>query len=362
VSRLRFAAILDSGYLTRGLVLHQSLLDVLPTASLEIVCMDDQARELLQRLELDGVGVVDVAELEAYDPALVEARPGRSLGEYCWTVKPSLCRFLFDRHPETDTVVYVDADLMFFADPAHVLAELRDRSALVVPHRAPPGQDWEEDLGTYNAGFVAFRRGDEASSVLAWWRERCLEWCYERVEPGRYCDQKYLDEWPRLSTGVHAAEHVGAGLAPWNASAHELSADGGNVVLDGAIPLVFFHFQSFRLYRGVAARLCRIGLLSGRYRRVQGKRALAWSVWASYVVSSDAERLVYAPYARRLAAAGERVAALGEPLDRTFSELGARKMMLEVPRAILPASVKAALRRGRLLPRRREPRPSKQLP
>ena len=362
MSRLRFAAILDSGYVTRGLVLHESLQEVTRDVSLDVVCMDAEARALLEQLDLEGVGVIDIGELEAYDPALVEVRPERSVAEYCWTAKPSLCRFLFDRHPETETVVYVDADLMFFADPMLVLEELRGRSVLVVPHRSSPEEDWEEVLGVYNAGFVAFQRSPQASAVLEWWRERCLEWCFERVEPGRYCDQKYLDEWPNRFSGVRELNHVGGGLAPWNASRYTLSRNEGKVYVDGTVPLVFFHFQSLRVYRGMAARLSRLGLLPGRYRSVPERRALAWSVWTSYHVSSEFERLVYAPYVRRLAAAAERVAALGEPLDRTFTRLGARRMIGEAARSCVRRPARAVVRWGRSLPGRRAPRPSRRLP
>src|SRR5262249_37165292 len=161
---------------------------------------------------------------------------------------------------------------------------------------------------TYNAGFIAFRRGPDALAVLDWWRARCLEWCFERVEAERYCDQKYLDEWPRRFSGVRALEHVGGGLAPWNTRLHVLTEQQGKVSVAGAVPLVFFHYQSFKLYRGVVARLARLGLMPARYRSVSGRRPLAWSVWTSYEVSSEDERLVYAPYIRGLAAAADRVA------------------------------------------------------
>jgi hypothetical protein len=357
VSRLRFAVIVDSGYLTRALVLHRSLRDFAGKVSLEIVCVDVEARRLLEQLELDGVGVLDIAELEAYDPALVEAKPNRTIAEYCWTAKPSLCRLLFDRYPATETVVYVDADLMFFAAPEFVLDELRGQSVLVVPHRSPPDQDWEDALGTYNAGFIAFRRSPDALAVLDWWRARCLEWCFERVEPGRYCDQKYLDEWPRRFSGVRALEHVGGGLAPWNTSLHVLSGQEGNVYVDGAVPLVFFHYQSFKLYRGLVARLARLGLMPVRYRSVSGRRPFAWSVWTSYEVSSEAARLVYAPYIRRLAAAADRVALL-DPVDRTFTRLGAWRTASEAARALVPGPIRAALRRRRSPQGRGDPRPT----
>jgi hypothetical protein len=353
MSRIRYVAILDSAYVTRGLVMHESLRQAASDAQLDILCMDPGARALLEELDLDGVGIVDIAELEAYDPALAAVRPERSLSEYCWTAKPSLCRFLLDRHSDAEALVYVDADLVFYADPAVVLEELRGHSVLVVPHRAPPEERWEEALGTYNAGFVAFQRGEEAIAVLNWWRERCLEWCFERVEPGRYCDQKYLDEWPKRFAHVRSLAHAGGGLAPWNAGRHTLNLRSGRIYVDEAVPLVFFHFQSLRIYRGLVPRLRRIGLMPERYRGADELGTLAWSVFTSYQVSRDHERLLYTPYARRLAAAADRVLGLRGPGDATFARVGARQLIRDATRALIPTPVGRALRWARSFPRRR---------
>jgi hypothetical protein len=342
---VRFVAITDSTYLSRTLVLAESLRGARPGATLDVLCMDTGAQELVDGEALDGVSAIGIHELEGYDPALTAVKHERTLAEYCWTVKPSLCRFAFDRHPGAETVVYVDADLMFFADPSLLLAELDGGSGLLVPHRAPPSEYWEAALGTYNAGFLALRRVDDAFAALAWWRARCLEWCFNRVEPGRYCDQKYLDDWPRLFEGVRSLTHLGGGLAPWNASGHRLSSSGGRVWVDD-VPLVFFHYQSLELHRGVAARLCRLGMLPTRFRCVPDDE-LAWSIFASYDVSAEAERLVYAPYARRLAAAAEALARSDGTVRGTFARLAARDVARGVARALAPRPVRHAVRRAR---------------
>src|SRR5205814_3398175 len=69
--------------------------------------------------------------------------------------------------------------------------------------------------------------------------------CYDRLEDGKYGDQKYLDDWPR-ARGVHVLEHPGAGLAPWNWMRYRIAFDGHTGTVDGH-PLVFFHFQGFKI-------------------------------------------------------------------------------------------------------------------
>jgi hypothetical protein len=80
---------------------------------------------------------------------------------------------------------------------------------------------------------------------VAWWRERCLEWCKDKVEPTRYADQKYLDRWPELFRGVHIYTHPGANLARWNVKYRKVTQREGRLWVDDR-PLIFFHFASFR--------------------------------------------------------------------------------------------------------------------
>lgn len=76
-------------------------------------------------------------------------------------------------------------------------------------------------------------------------RDRCIEWCHDRYEAGRFADQKYLDKWPKLFRGVAVLDHKGANLAPWNLANYRIRATGGRVWVDQQ-PLVFFHFHRFK--------------------------------------------------------------------------------------------------------------------
>ena len=76
--------------------------------------------------------------------------------------------------------------------------------------------------------------------MIAWWRDRCLEWCFNRVEEGRFGDQKYLDSWPDLfSESVHVLTQKERTVAPWNID--YLSA------CKGKLNPVFYHFHGFRI-------------------------------------------------------------------------------------------------------------------
>jgi hypothetical protein len=240
--------------------------------------------------------------LEQEDRGLAAVKGTRRAVEYYWTCGPAFLLYLLGQHLRIDTITYLDADLFFFGDPRPIYAELADGSVGVFEKRRPPVADPRlrahfASFGSYNVGLVAFRRTADGLACLRWWRERCLEWCFDRIEPGRYGDQKYLDEWPARFGGVRALRHAGGGVAPWNLARHRFRRAGGRVWVDRD-PLIFYHFVHFRT---VTAWLYDTGLW--RYRR-----RLPWTV----------RRHVYVPYARGLRAAGRMIRTAGgrvHPVD-----------------------------------------------
>jgi SAM-dependent methyltransferase len=329
----------DAAYLPRALVLHRSLRAHAPGARLRAYCVDRESKELLDRLALPGLVAVGFDELERDDPELAAVKPTRSRVEYCWTATPAICAHALAREPELERITYVDADLRFFADPAPVFAELRDASVAIVPHGyAPRWAHLEADNGTYNVEFVMFRRDAHGLEALAWWRERCLEWCHARVEDGKMGDQKYLDDWPERFQGVHVVRDPGVGLAPWNVEAHRLGGTPEAPTVDGR-PLVFFHYHSLQLHGGGRAALRPLGLFRGA-RRTAG---LLWTT--AYPLPADEARLVWVPYLRELAAAYRELRALRP---------GFAAGILRPPfRTLLPDRVKPAFRALRRLARSR---------
>jgi hypothetical protein len=116
---------------------------------------------------------------------------------------------------------------------------------LIVEHRFPDFLRLLESRGRFNVGVLCFRNSPGGCACLDDWRRQCLEWCQDRVEPGRYADQKYLDAWPDKVPGLAVCHHPGVNLAPWNWMSHTCTFQGDAVNVDGA-PLVIFHFARFR--------------------------------------------------------------------------------------------------------------------
>lgn len=350
-----FCTLFDVNYLPRGLVLYRSLERYCDDFRLRVFCMDEQTKGILDRLRLPRLTAIGLDELEAHDRELLAVKPTRTQVEYCWTATPAVCAYVLDTEPELEGITYLDADLMFFRDPEPIWHEFGGDSVLIVPHRyAPQWQPHEETSGTYNVEFMTFRRDERGLEALHWWRDRCIEWCYFRVEDGKMGDQKYLDDWPERFEGVHVLEHPGGGLAPWNVDRYELARTNGSVLVDDR-ELVFYHYHSLRLYRGITT-LRAAGLLSDAFRYTRGPVPFVWTT--NYPVESAERQLVWDPYLHELGRALQEVRRHAEGFDAGFVDLDGRALTLDLARRIvwtrLPRAAAAAGRVKRRLLRDRQ--------
>lgn len=240
-----FCTCFDQHYLVRGLTLYQSLRRQADAFVLWVLCFDDFTHDVLSELHLPNLRPISLHEFEHRDEALLAAKQNRSRVEYYFTCTPSWALYILNHFPEVELVTYLDADLFFYSSPAPIYRELGNQSVLIIGHRFPERLRHLEKYGIHNVGLLAFRADSRGRECLRWWRERCLEWCHDRVADGRFADQKYLDDWPDRFQGVVVLEHKGAGLAPWNLQRYSLNLENRQILVDSH-PLVFFHFEGLK--------------------------------------------------------------------------------------------------------------------
>ncbi|HZO01042.1 MAG TPA: hypothetical protein VFB93_07570 [Burkholderiales bacterium] len=244
-----YVTLFDSMFLPQGLALHASLERHGGAYTLWVLCMDEAAHDTLTRLKLPHLRTLRLSAVET--PELKRVKEGRTRGEYCWTITPFAPRFVFEADPAVERVTYLDADLWFRRSPAPIFREFAasGKHVLITDHAYAPEYDRSAGSGQYCVQFVTFRRG-ASEPVRSWWAQRCLEWCYNRYEDGKFGDQKYLDDWPeRFADSVHVLQQADLLLAPWNATRfpygkavawhfHGLRLQGARIVLaDGyALP------------------------------------------------------------------------------------------------------------------------------
>lgn len=296
-----FCTYFDSRYLTRGLALYESLVRFCSPFRLFVLCMDDVAWDTLRRLNLPSLEPVRVQDLEAADPELAAARATRSTVEYYFTTTPAFPLFLMRKHPDIAFLTYLDADLWFFAGIDPLFDELGDGAVAIIAHRFPKALAYKTQYGIYNVGCVIFRNDPRGRAVLESWRGQCIEWCYDRLEPERFADQKYLDRWPAAFDGVTVIQHKGANVAPWNVDQYRVHAEGTTVLIDDA-PLLFYHFHRLRQRAG---GLWELGLQTYKAR-----------------ARREVVDLIYRPY----------IAALHRETARIKELLGGNSLPIAIPR------------------------------
>jgi hypothetical protein len=215
---------------------------------LYIFAFDDFTCNYISSLNSEKISVISLAEFE--DEELLNVKPGRSRAEYCWTSTSSTVLYCLENF-KLDHCTYIDADLLFYSSPQCLIEEMGTASVLITEHRSTPMYDRSKIAGKYCVQFITFKNDEKGLKVLKWWRDACIDWCYDRYEDGKFGDQKYLDDWTERFDAVHVLKHEGGGLAPWNIQQYRVGRKDGklhciNKKNKTIFDIVFYHFHYVR--------------------------------------------------------------------------------------------------------------------
>lgn len=266
-----------------------------PAAEIMVLALDDDTAGVLRGMNELPFRVIELRSLLAADPELARVQATRSRMEFIFALTPCFGRHLFETYREIERLVYLDADLFFFADPEPIWAELGSHGALIVAHQYPGWHDDAALYGSYNVGVVGFGRNPAGLACLGWWREQCLASTSLTADGVHYGDQKYLDEWPARFVDVVVATHPGVNLAPWNWAAHHCAVVEGRTKVDGR-PLIVFHFAQFKwiggawfdsgqLEYGIMPRRLRPVLYGEYWAALGAAQTEIQRVWPSFTLS-----------------------------------------------------------------------------
>lgn len=244
---LNFCTLFNTTYLSRGLAMYQSLEKHSAKFHLYIVAFDDHCFDLLNRLGLESATIINLKQFE--NERLLAVKKDRTAGEYCWTCASSSIKYCIETF-NLDHCTYVDADLLFFKDPSVLIEEMGEKSVLITEHRFSPRYMQGMDNGKYCVQFMTFRNTWGGMEVLNWWVDACITWCYDRIEDGKFGDQKYLDDWTTRFSTIHVLQHLGGGVAPWNVQQYDFHSEdkkvqGKNLATNEKFDLVFYHYHGF---------------------------------------------------------------------------------------------------------------------
>ncbi len=283
-----YCTLFDSNYMARGIAMYESLARVAKDYHLYIFPFDDTCLGALKQMNLPNVTIVSLSEFE--NERLLEAKKNRGRGEYCWTCSSSTIKYVIEKFG-VDNCTYIDADMIFYSDPKVLIDEMGEASVLIPPHRYSKRYLKSIVSGKYCVEFVTFKNTPAGMKVLNWWVDRCIEWCYNRLEDGKFGDQKYLDEFEKFE-GVHPLEHLGGGVAPWNVQQYKVALENGKLfgvetATGKKFDFVFYHFHGLKFIENSKVDL------------------------SYYHLSKEVIELVYKPYVKALVETEAKLKATG---------------------------------------------------
>ncbi|MFM8884905.1 MAG: hypothetical protein ACKOKC_00605 [Chthoniobacterales bacterium] len=227
------------------MVLYESLRRHLPEAILHVLALSDECEQFLLRADLSGMVVVPIFRILEDEPRLAKARPMRSETEFIFTLTPYIVLETLKACRSGEHAVYLDADMMFFSSPADFVKTSDAFDVSITPHNFSSHMQDQARFGIYNVGWVGFKKTTGGERCANWWAEQCLGWCHDRLENGKFADQKYLESFDKIASSVQTSNPVGLNCAPWNASGHRFHSNGQTVLVDGQ-PLILYHFAKVK--------------------------------------------------------------------------------------------------------------------
>jgi hypothetical protein len=155
-----------------------------------------------------------------------------------------------------DHLIYFDPDILICSRVDIIYEALETNAIIITPHCTSPnnGDLYAELLllrnGVFNLGFIAVSKTEEAHRFLTWWEDRCLSSGYSERWTGLFVDQKWINLVPCYFDSITVLKHSGCNVAYWNLHERVLEETTGSWIVNGEVPLVFFHFSGINVDGG----------------------------------------------------------------------------------------------------------------
>ncbi len=243
-----FCTLFDSNYFSRGLTMYNSLLAHCDDFHLYVFAFDSECYTKLLNFKLEKATIISLSEFE--DAELLRVKPTRTKAEYCWTCTSSTILYCIE-HFKLDNCTYIDADICFYSSPKIIFNEIGSKSIALTDHNYTKLYDHSATSGRFCVQFVYFCNNETGIKALKWWRNACIDWCYARLEDGKFGDQKYLDDWIQRFESVHVISNLGVGVAPWNIQQFKVCKSENEILLTNRktneqLNTVFYHYHALK--------------------------------------------------------------------------------------------------------------------
>ncbi|MEH7014228.1 glycosyltransferase [Neobacillus niacini] len=246
-------------YIYKGLVLYNSLQKYDKDFHFFIICAQDEVKYLLEKIELSNATLISMKDIENDDWELANIKSTRNDKEYIWTSKASILLYLLNHFSELDHIIWLDGDTAFLSDPQPIFDEWGNYSVFLTEEQYKGKYEWLSKIyGVYNTGFMGFKRDQNALRCLQWFREKLIEWCFDKPEKGRWSDQMYVNDWVTRFDNVGVAGNLGINANLYISSQNTVTKEDDNLYINGD-KLILFHYYGFKYFNGNEFDLCAHG-------------------------------------------------------------------------------------------------------
>ncbi|HEY9061464.1 MAG TPA: hypothetical protein VIO64_13300 [Pseudobacteroides sp.] len=243
-------------YVYKGLLLYYSMERWDKDFHYFIICLHDDVKYLLEKMDLKHATLITLREIEEYDKELLQIKSTRSDKEYAWTSKASACLYILQNYEETDHITWLDGDTLFCSDPDPIFNEWGDYSIMLTEERwRKPHRRMGFTNGFYNTGFMGFKKDKYGLECLKWFRARLIEWCYDKWENGLWSDQVYVNDWLERFQNVGVIKNMGVNITPYIIRGCKVDLYDGEIYVNHE-KLILYHYYGFKYFDGNEFDLC----------------------------------------------------------------------------------------------------------
>jgi hypothetical protein len=172
--------------------------------------------------------------------------------EWNTNVKPSFLKWLF-RRTGSVIVTYFDPDIAIYRNLDDLRSNHDHSDVLITPHAmSPVPNDFPGSdrlflkNGTWNLGFISFKKSIEADRLLDWWESSCLSLGFTEPPAGLFVDQKWINLLPAISNRVGIIRDPSWNVAYWNLFERNIVRCNEKWFVNQNDALTFFHFSGFK--------------------------------------------------------------------------------------------------------------------
>jgi len=239
---------ITANYLPKARVLGHSAKKLHPNAQFHLV-LCDVIPESVVLAEEPFDSIITIEELGI--PNLKSWLFQHNIIELCTGVKGIAFDYIFNEF-SCEKILFFDPDIVIFSPLDTLIQKLDHHSILLTPHQTVPEQEREAiidneihslKVGVFNLGFLGIRNSAQGRQFIAWWRDRCLEFCYDDPPNGLFTDQKWVDLAPAFFSDYLVLQDPIYNVATWNLT-HRYAT--GNleegIDVNGEL-MCFYHFS-----------------------------------------------------------------------------------------------------------------------